>query len=551
MGRGLTAVTPVEQHHRRDALDFDYIIIGGGSSGSVMAARLSERDDLKVLLLEAGGRDTSLLLRMPLAFRVLRAKMLFDWGLASEPEPFAHDRSIPAARGRVLGGSSSVNGMMYSRGHPRDYDQWGQMGAEGWSFDEVLPYFKRSENNWRGASQWHGAGGPLSVSPMSHDDPLVRALESTAESLGHPVTDDFEGASPEGFGLPDLTTHNGRRASASQAFLRPARHRKNLVVATSASVERIVIENGRAVGVRYRRGGAVLTARCAREVIVCGGAYASPQLLMLSGVGPADHLRRLGIDVQADLAQVGQNLQEHPLVPMGFAGKKPFAFGSGLRADRVGVAALRWLMTGQGQMATQPLTSIAFHKSRPGLERPDVETMFMPTSLNAQVWFPGVRARTPDMMTVLNVALHPRSRGAVSLRSDNPAEKPQIQFNLLADPEDLAVLRHSLRWTREVLSQGPIAEHVGDETFPGKALRSDAELDAFIRSTVVTAQHPVGTCRMGGDAAAVVDPRLRVRGVEGLRVADASVMPVLIGGHTNAPAIMIGEKAAAMVLEEV
>lgn len=531
------------------ATGFDYIVIGGGSAGSVVAARLSEQPEARVLLLEAGGADRSLLLKMPLAFRLLRSKMLFDWGLESEPEPFASDRRVPAARGRVLGGSSSVNGMMYSRGHPRDYDQWAQMGARGWSFDEVLPWFLKSERNWRGASEWHGDAGPLSVSPMSRTDPLTRALEATARLAGHPVTDDFEGARPEGFGLPDLTTRRGVRASASQAFLAPARHRPNLTIVTSAHVRRLVIEGGRAVAVDYVSGGVLHTARATEAVVLCAGAYASPQILMLSGIGPADQLRQHGVAVAADLGGVGQNLQEHPLAPMSFRARKPFPFGGELRADRVAASAVLWALTGRGMMGTQPLTSIAFHKSREGLEMPDLETMFMPTSFDARVWFPGLRKRAEDRLTVLNVALRPGSRGTVELRSGDPDDKPVIRFNLLSDPSDLAQLRYCARWAREVLSQGPIADYVGDEAFPGPAARSDAELDAAIRATVVTAQHPVGTCRMGAetDAGAVVDPELRVRGVEGLRIADASIMPTLIAGHTNAPAIMIGERAAAMI----
>lgn len=531
------------------ASGFDYIVIGGGSAGSVVAARLSEHPEATVLLLEAGGSDRSLLLKMPLAFRLLRAKMLFDWGLESEPEPFANDRRVPAARGRVLGGSSSVNGMMYSRGHPRDYDQWAQMGARGWSFDEVLPWFRKSERNWRGASEWHGDAGPLSVSPMSRTDPLTQALEATARLAGHPVTDDFEGALPEGFGLPDLTTRRGVRASASQAFLAPARHRPNLTIVTSARVRRLVIEAGRAVGVDYVSGGDLHTARATEEVVLCVGAYASPQILMLSGIGPADHLRQHGVAVVADLGGVGQNLQEHPLAPMSFRAKKPFPFGDQLRADKVAGSALLWALTGRGMMGTQPLTSIAFHRSREGLERPDLETMFMPTSFDARVWFPGLRKRAEDRLTVLNVALTPGSRGSVELRSGDADDKPVIRFNLLSDPSDLAQLRYCARWTRDVLSQGPIADYVGEEAFPGAATRSDAELDAAIRATVVTAQHPVGTCRMGAetDADAVVDPELRVRGVERLRIADASIMPTLIAGHTNAPAIMIGERAAARI----
>lgn len=529
---------------------FDYIVIGGGSAGSVVAARLSEDPDAAVLLLEAGGPDRSLLLRMPLAFRILRSRMLFDWGLESEPEPFALDRRIPAARGRVLGGSSSVNGMMYSRGHPRDYDQWAQMGARGWSFDEVLPAFRKSERNWRGASERHGGDGPLSVSPMSRRDSATRALEATATAMGLPVTDDFEGAQPEGFGLPDLTTRRGHRQSASRAFLDPARRRPNLTIVTSAQVRRIVIERDRAVGVDYVEGGEARHIRAGRQVVLCAGAYASPQLLMLSGVGPAEHLQSHGIAVVADAPGVGRNLQEHPLAPMSFRTKKPLPFGDELRFDRVAASAVLWAMTGRGMMGTQPLTSIAFHGSRPGLEQPDLETMFMPTSFDARVWFPVVRPRAEDRMTVLNVALRPGSRGSVELRSADPGDKPVIRINLLSDPTDLAQLRHCVRWTRQVLSEGPIADYIGEEAFPGPGARSDAELDAAIRATVVTAQHPVGTCRMGSEAdgMAVVDPQLRVKGVEGLRIADASIMPTLIGGHTNAPAIMIGERAAEMIL---
>lgn len=534
------------------AKGFDYIVIGGGSAGSVVAARLSEDPDARVLLLEAGGSDRSLLLRMPLAFRILRSKMLFDWGLESEPEPFALDRKVPAARGRVLGGSSSVNGLMYSRGHPRDYDQWAQSGARGWSFDEVLPYFRKSERNWRGASDWHGDAGPLSVSPMSRRDPLTRAIEATAEAMGLPVTDDFEGVQPEGFGLPDLTTHRGHRASASRAFLEPARRRPNLTIVTSAQVRRIVVERGRAVGVTYVAGEVPHTVRAGRQVVLCAGAYASPHLLMLSGLGPANHLRGHGVEVVADIPGVGRNLQEHPLAPMSFKARKAFPFGRELRADRVAASAVLWGLTGRGMMGTQPLTSIAFHKSHEGLERSDLETMFMPTSFDARVWFPGIRKRAEDRMTVLNVALRPGSRGSVGLRSADPDDKPVIRFNLLSDPNDLAALRYCARWTREILSQGPIADFVGEEAFPGPAAQSDAALDAAIRATVVTAQHPIGTCRMGaeGDEGAVVDPELRLRGVEGLRIADASVMPTLIGGHTNAPAIMIGERAAAMIRGE-
>lgn len=530
--------------------ELDYIVIGGGSAGSVVASRLSERADVSVLLLEAGGRDSSMFLRMPLAFRLLRKTMMFDWGYTSEPEAHADHRSIPAARGRVLGGSSSVNGMMYSRGDPRDYDEWARLGAHGWAFDDVLPFFKRSENNWRGASERHGDAGPMSVSRIPDDDPLSRAMDETARKLSYPITEDFEAGMLEGFGLPDCTIQRGRRASASSAFLAPARHRRNLSVVTSAHVARIVIERRRAVAVEYVHCGRTHKVYARREIILCGGAYASPQLLMLSGIGPGDHLRRHDIPVVADVPGVGANLQEHPLVPMIFAAKRPFALGAKLRADRIAWAAAHWLLSGKGLAASVPLTSIAFHKSDPALERTDLETIFMPTSLDAHVWFPGIRRPRADVMTCLNVLLRATSRGSVRLRSADPFATPRIQFNLLAEPSDLARLRQNVRWTRQLLRAAPIADHVGDESFPGARLSSDEDLDAYIRRTVVTAQHPAGTCRMGGGDDAVVDPKLRVRGIDGLRVADASVMPVLIGGHTNAPAIMIGERAARFVLDE-
>lgn len=528
--------------------NFDYIIIGAGSSGSVIASRLSERSDLKIAVLESGGPDKSLFLRMPLAYRMIRSNLMFDWGYQTDPEPYAEGRIVPAARGKVLGGSSSVNGMMYSRGHPSDYDDWAQLGAQGWSYEEVLPYFRRSECNWRGASQVHGSGGPLNVAPSTSDEPIASAVLSAARAMNYRILDDFDAGDTEGFGLPDRTTTPGHRASSSKAFLDPARRRPNLKIFTNAHVTRIIVRNGRAVGVSVLRNGQMQEMRADREIILCGGAYASPQLLMLSGIGPADHLRQTGIKPLVDLPGVGQNLQEHPLVPMGFSVRKTLKFGARLRADRIALSAAYWMLTGRGFAASQPLVGLGYYKSRPEIERPDLESIFLPTHVNAQVWFPGIRKKVPDMLTSFNVVLRPGSRGFVKLRSSNPTDAPRIQFNLLQDPNDLALMRHAVRWTREFVRQAELAEHVGDEMLPKRSVQSDAEMDAYIRQAVVTAQHPTSTCRMGQDTDAVVDPELRVRGVTGLRVADASVMPTLIGGHTNAPSIMIGEKATDLIL---
>ncbi len=391
-------------------MTYDYIVIGGGSAGCVVAARLSERADNKVLLLESGGGDRSFILNMPLAFTSLRTSK-FDWGYTTEPEPFAANRNLPAPRGKVIGGSSSVNGMMYSRGHPRDYDQWRQMGAEGWSYEDVLPYFKKSERNWRGAGPTHGGSGPLSVVPYTSDEPITKAIHETARALNYRVLDDFEAGDPEGFALPDRTVFRGRRFSAARAFLDPARRRPNLTIVTGAHVARILIRKGRATGVEYLKSGKTLTAHAGREIVLSGGAYATPQILQLSGVGPADHLREVGVPIVLDLPGVGAGLQEHPLSPMAFSLKKPLRFTRELRADRLAFAGLRWMLTGGGLPSTVPLSCIAYYKSRDGLERPDLENIFMSANMAAQVWFPGWRKPPPDLLSSLNVVLRPAAAG--------------------------------------------------------------------------------------------------------------------------------------------
>ncbi|WP_197911651.1 GMC family oxidoreductase [Kineobactrum salinum] len=499
------------------------------------------------MLLEAGPEDNKVLIDMPLGFRLIRQLALFDWGYSSEAEPHAHSRSIHTPRGKVMGGSSSVNGMIYSRGHTRDYDEWENMGAKGWSFDEVLPYFKKSECSDRGASHWHGDSGPMQVSRILNDDPFVQPNREAANELGYPVVDDFESGSHEGFGLPDLTVGGGYRSNTSRAFLRPAQDRANLTIVTGAHVTRLLFERKRVTGVEYRRRGKLEKVFCEDETILCGGAYGTPQLLMLSGVGPADHLREHNIGIVTDLPGVGSGLQDHPLVPMTFRSRYPLRVRRETRIDQIVASALRWFFTGKGFLSTQPLSSVAYYKSSPALNRPDLEYVLIPTNLAARVWCPGLRKPSEDLLSVYNILLRPESRGTVRLKSSNPDVSPAIKFNLLEADHDVELLRHAINWTRELMSTQSMASLVGDESMPGDAVNSQEKLTEYIRSSVVTAQHPACTCRMGVDALSVVDPKLRVHGLEGLRVADASVMPTLIGGHTNATSVMIGERAADLI----
>lgn len=529
--------------------EFDYIVVGAGSAGCVIANRLSANGRNRVLLLEAGGDGRRLDVALPLAVSRLWPNPAITWGFMSEPEAELNGRRLPVARGKMLGGTSSINGMMAIRGHAADYDHWRDCGLPGWGWADVLPYFRKLERHWRGSTDLHGAEGEVSVMPHPSPSPLFPLAQQAAVNLGFPLTDDFNGQRTDGFGMPDFTiTAKARRASAAEAYLFPAMKRANLKVVTRAETRRVVIENGRAIGVVYRFAGQDLTAKAKAEVVLCGGAINSPQLLMLSGIGPGEALSDQGVAVKYDSPEMGGNLQDHPGAALEFELDRSWAFEEEVRLDRVAFSFMRWLARGKGIMGAPPLAISANVATIPGDPQVDMHFLLIPLAMETKVWFPGVAPRHGARLGALWSLNYPKSRGRLSLVSADPLVAPSIKFNLLSDERDRAAMIHGYRVLRDLVQQPSLAKVTGVMTRPMAEPQSDEEILGYVRETAMTAYHPSGTCRMGSDANAVVDGQLRVNGVERLRVVDASIFPLLPGGNTNLPVMMVAEKAADLIL---
>ncbi|MCJ1900025.1 GMC family oxidoreductase N-terminal domain-containing protein [Paracoccus versutus] len=528
------------------AQGYDYVIVGGGSAGCVLAARLSEDSQARVCLIEAGGKDSNPLIHMPVGFAKMTTGPL-TWGLATAPQRHANNREIPYAQARVLGGGSSINAEIFTRGHPSDYDRWVEEGAEGWGADEVRRYFHRSEGNTILSGEWHGTEGPLGVSNLPSPNILSRAFVQSCQEAGIPYNPDFNGPMQEGAGIYQTTIRNNRRCSAAVGYLRPALARPNLTVLTGALVLRLVVEGTRAVGVEYvaGKGGAPVVARAEREVIVTSGAIGSPKLLMLSGVGPADQLRSHGIEVVQDLPGVGRNLQDH--------------FGIDIVAelkgheslDRYGKphwmvwAGLQYLLFNSGPVTSNVVEGGAFWYADREAPCPDLQFHFL-AGAGAEAGVPSV-PKGSSGITLNSYTLRPKSRGTVTLRSSDPRDNPVVDPNFLAEPEDLRISTEGVKISREIFSQHSLGKYIRELRFPDANVRTQADYEAYARQYGRTSYHPTCTCKMGRDEMSVVDPQLRVHGLDGLRICDSSVMPSLIGSNTNAPTIMIAEKASDMI----
>ena len=535
--------------------EYDYIVIGAGSAGCVLANRLSADPENRVLLIEAGGRDSNTLFRLPMLMGRLMHSGIYNWKYYTEPEARLDGRRVFWPRGKVLGGSSTINGMIYVRGNPADYDGWEQMGLPGWSYARVLPLFKRSEAHVDRDDSFHGTRGELTVRRARGANAMFDAYVEAGQQAGYPFTDDFNGASQEGFGRYDFTIRRGWRCSAATAFLAPVAPRHNLTVATRALAHRVVLEGGRAAGVEYRRGGTVTTARAAKEVVLAAGVVNSPHLLMLSGIGDAEHLERHGITAAHHLPGVGRNVQDHVDCCLVHECRKPVSLREHLRIDRMTLGVLQAALFGTGFVTTFPYEAGSFIRSSADLEVPDIQTHFMPaTEATANLhWslpaFGRRRNVEEEHGTTIRIGpVVPKSRGRITLRSADPEDPPRIHANYLDDRRDVDTAVAGVQLMRDVMARRAFAGTLGRELEPGPRHGTDAQVAKWLVDAAMTTLHPVGSCRMGTDARAVVDAELRVHGIEGLRVADASIMPVITRGNTNAPTIMIAEKASDLIL---
>ncbi len=526
--------------------EFDFIILGSGSAGSAMAYRLSEDGKNTVLVLEFGGSDRGPFIQMPSALSYPMNMNTYNWGFETEPEPHLGGRRLATPRGKVMGGSSSINGMVYVRGHARDFDAWEEMGAKGWGYRHVLPYFKRQENSHGGEEGWRGTNGPMHVKRGRRLNPLYQAFVDAGREAGYPVTPDYNGYQQEGFGPMEMTVYKGFRWSAANAYLRPAIKRRNVKLVTRAYVHRVILEGKRATGVEYEVGGQVVTAKARREIVIAASSINSPKILQLSGIGAPEVLKAAGVSVNHVLPGVGENLHDHLEIYFQMESKRPVTLYSSLNLYSKAMIGLEWLSFKTGLGTTNHFESCGFIRSKAGIEYPDIEYHFLPAAMR----YDGKVAFKGHGFQVHVGPMRSKSRGHVRVRNSDPKAPPKILFNYMSHPDDWEEFRACIRLTRELFQQPAMQKYAGREIQPGIAVQSDADIDTFIRQHCESAYHPCGSCKMGSakDVTAVVDHECRVIGIEGLRVADSSIIPQVTNGNLNAPTLMIGEKASDHIL---